>query len=118
MALKQLFQSDHYLLSILNSRLVSFWLFYKGKLQGNLYQVDFEPLKNIPIKEIAHEEQQPFIDIVDQILSVTKDDDYPDNPEKQARVKELEKEIDKLVYKLYDLTPEEIAIVKNFNKGK
>jgi hypothetical protein len=27
-------------------------------------------------------------------------------------------EIDQLVYKLYDLTPEDIAIVENFNKGK
>ena len=107
-----------YLLSILNSRLVSFWLFYKGKLQGNLYQVDFEPLKNIPIKEIPPQKQHPSINIVDQILFITKDDDYPNNPEKQARVKELEKEIDKLVYKLYDLTPEEIDIVENFNKEK
>lgn len=44
--------------------------------------------------------------------------DYLDSPEKQARVKTLEKEIDQLVYELYDLTPEEIAIVENFNKGK
>jgi|GEM_PF-2568005 hypothetical protein len=30
----------------------------------------------------------------------------------------LEKQIDQLVYKLYDLTPEEIAIVEGFNEGK
>ena len=68
--------------------------------------------------EEALEEQQPFINIADQILAITKDDDYLDSSEKQARVKELEKEIDKLVYKLYDLTPEEIDIVENFNKDK
>ena len=28
------------------------------------------------------------------------------------------KEIDQLVYKLYDLTPEEIKIVEGFNEGK
>ena len=44
--------------------------------------------------------------------------DYLDNPQKQARVKTLQKQIDQLVYKLYDLTPEEIAIVENSNKGK
>ena len=34
--------------------------------------------------------------------------DNPDSPD----VPRLEKEIDKLVYDLYDLTPEEIAIVE------
>lgn len=32
------------------------------------------------------------------------------NPQKQAMVKEPEKQIDQLVYKLYDLTEEEIKI--------
>jgi hypothetical protein len=33
-------------------------------------------------------------------------DDYLKNPDKQAKVKKLEAQIDQLVYKLYDLTPE------------
>ena len=32
--------------------------------------------------------------------------DYLDSPEKQSRVKTLDKQIDQLVYKLYDLTSE------------
>ena len=52
-----------------------------------------------------------------QILSITKDGDYLDNPDKQAKVKKLEKEIDQLVYKLYELTPEEIKVVEEFNDG-
>ena len=51
-----------------------------------------------------------------QILSITKDSDYLENPDKKAKVKRLEKEIDQLVYKLYELTPEEIKIVEGFNK--
>ena len=43
---------------------------------------------------------------------------YLKNPQKQSQVKTLEKEIDQLVYKLYDLTPEEIEIVEGFNRGK
>ena len=46
------------------------------------------------------------------------DPDYFDSPEKQSHVKTLENQINQLVYKLYDLTPEEIAIVENFNKRK
>ncbi|OGH07763.1 MAG: hypothetical protein A2W22_02705 [Candidatus Levybacteria bacterium RBG_16_35_11] len=49
---------------------------------------------------------------VDRILSITKDEDYLQNPEKQAKVKELEQEIDQLVYNLYSLTEEEIRIVE------
>jgi len=41
-----------------------------------------------------------------------------DLTEKHARIKTLEKQIDLLVYKLYDLTPEEIQIVEGFNEGK
>jgi len=35
-----------------------------------------------------------------------------ENPEKQAKVKEYECQIDQLVYKLYDLTEEEIKIIE------
>lgn len=69
------------------------------------------------ISESKKEVQQtPFIHFVDQILSITKDDDYLDSPDKQAKVKRLEKEIDQLVYKLYELTPEDIKIVEGFGK--
>ena len=40
---------------------------------------------------------------------ITKTKDYP---QKQAKVKALEREIDRLVYQLYGLTAEEIAIVE------
>ena len=42
----------------------------------------------------------------------TKDEDYLENSTKQAEVCDYEKEIDQLVYKLYNLTPEEIEIVE------
>jgi hypothetical protein len=56
-------------------------------------------------------------EIVDHILSITKSDDYLQNPQKQAEVKSLEAKIDQLVYKLYDLTPEEIKIVEGENEN-
>lgn len=40
------------------------------------------------------------------------------NPQKQAKVKALEAEIDQLVYKLYDLTEEEIGIVEGRSKTR
>ncbi len=108
-----------YIMSILNSPLLNVYhllKFYIARIpEGSLkYPISF--LKTIPIKNISYKEQMPFVGLVDQILSLTNSPDYLDSPEKQARVKILEKEIDQLVYKLYDLTPEEIAVVENFNK--
>ena len=37
---------------------------------------------------------------------------YLSNSAKQAKVKEIERQIDKMVYQLYGLTPEEIAIIE------
>jgi len=55
-----------------------------------------------------------IFDIVDKILAITKDDDCLQNSVKQAQVKEYEKQINQLVYKLYVLTEEEI---KNVEQG-
>lgn len=56
--------------------------------------------------------QDSGITIVDKILTITQSDGYLQNPAKQAKVKEYEKEIDQMVYVLYGLTPDEIKIVE------
>jgi len=59
-----------------------------------------------------------LINHADKILAITKDDDYLDNPNKQAKVKEYERQIDQLVYKLYGLTDDEIEIIEKSLPGK
>jgi adenine-specific DNA-methyltransferase len=104
-----------FLTGLLNSILVRFWLKYKGKMQGNNYQIDKEPLVNIPIKKISPEAQKPFVNLVDKILEITSAEGYnPKNP--PVEQKELEKQIDKMVYALYELTEEEIEIVEDSSK--
>lgn len=73
-------------------------------------------LEKVPVIKLSVDEQKPFIEIVDKILSITRSSDYLENPVKKEEVKEYEKQIDQMVYKLYDLTPEEIEIVENSNK--
>jgi len=110
-----------YLVALLNSKLVEFWLFYKGKRQGNIYQIDKEPLINIPIKKATVQEQKLFINLVNEIFIITKSEDYEDYPEdslKKTKIEKYENQIDQMVYKLYDLTDEEIEIVENFNSKK
>ncbi|EAJ8316197.1 class I SAM-dependent DNA methyltransferase, partial [Campylobacter coli] len=78
-----------YLTAILNSKLVAFWLKHKGKMQGNNYQIDKEPLLNIPIvdtnsknKKLADE----LINLADEILKAKEQD-------KNANTQELENKI-------------------------
>ena len=58
------------------------------------------------------DQQKKFVPVVDQILAITEDEDYLANPAKQASVKEYERQIDQMVYELYGLTLEEIAVVE------
>ncbi len=98
-----------YLTGLLNSKIVKFWLNYKGKKQGNNFQIDAEPLSQIPLMEVSEKDQKPFIDLVDKILAAKKKDP-------QADTSELEEKIDELVYKLYDLTKKEIDLVEESTK--
>ncbi len=97
-----------YLTAILNSKLIAFWLKHKGKMQGNNYQIDKEPLLNIPIVTINSKNQKiadELINLVDEILKAKEQD-------KNANTQELENKINSLVYKLYNLTEEEIKIIE------
>ena len=125
---------DKFLLSFLNSN-VSWFLISKYCTQiQNGFQLIYDYFKQIPIPKIDEESQKPFIKLVDEILEAKqKIKDYKplldeaiknNNFDREiALKKELEnlenicstneKTIDQMVYKLYDLTPDEIKIVEN-----
>ncbi len=89
-----------YLCGLLNSRVVNFW--YQRKYQ--LPTIGGYELDSIPIPK-DFSSQKPIIEIVEKILSAKKA-----NP--QADTSVLEREIDRLVYKLYNLTDEEIGVIE------
>ena len=97
--------NQKYLVGLLNSNLMKFWLRHKGKMQGYLFQVDKEPLLEIPIIAPTIEIQGMITKLVERILAAKGV-----NP--QADTSALEKEIDELVYELYGLTDEEIKIIE------
>lgn len=107
-----------YLIALLNSKLMAFWLRHKGKMQGNNYQIDKEPILDLPIYKASDNEQRPLINLVDEILSITEGQNYLGDSEKQMQVKTIEKQIDDIVYKLYGLTEDEIKIIENSNNGE
>jgi hypothetical protein len=99
--------SSKYILAIINSALVSF-LKTKGSTaakKDDFTQLTLSDVRELPIKKIPLPDQQPFIQLVETILAAKKADPSADTSA-------LEAEIDALVYRLYGLTAEEIALVE------
>jgi len=104
---------NKFMLAVLNSALLNFYYTQISSRLGDAASRAFTIfIQQVPIPKILETQQQPYTILVDQILAITKDEDYLSNPAKQAKVKELESQIDQIVYELYGLTPEEIAVVE------
>ena len=93
-----------YILALINSTLMNFYFKKKVVTNPDIYPyIKGIHLKKIPIKTIPLEEQKPFVEIVDKVLTQNRD---------SGALEEYNSQIDKLVYKLYGLTPEEIEIME------
>jgi hypothetical protein len=95
------------LLGILNSKLATFYHFNSSPkaTKGAFPKILVEDIKNFPIPEATEAEKAEIEGKVEQILDAKRE-----NP--QADTSKLECKIDCLVYKLYDLSEDEIRIVK------
>lgn len=95
---------NRYLLAVLNSKLASFYYnsitVQLGTMANRAFTIYIE---QIPIPKIPDVKQQPFIILVNQII---------EQKQLGKDTTTLEAKIDELVYKLYDLTAEEIKIVE------
>ena len=66
--------SMKYLTCLLNSTLIKFWLLKMGKMQGSIYQVDKEPLVNIPILIPDKQTESILSECCDKIYEIRKND--------------------------------------------
>ncbi|MFP6037356.1 Eco57I restriction-modification methylase domain-containing protein [Helicobacter pylori] len=100
------------LTALLNSKLITFYFknFCGGCILGKSgYQYNKHALEKIPIPQITEKNQELARKITDgakQILALKEKDP-------KANTQKLEKEIDALVYQLYNLTDEEIKIIED-----
>ncbi len=101
-------ESLKYLTAMLNSKLLS-WAFKNFYAGGGLGATGFRYkkafLEKLPIIKISENEQDLFVKLVDEIQFLKKHNSEFDTTN-------LEYQIDKLVYELYELTPEEIAMIE------
>ncbi|GAA9357655.1 hypothetical protein HpHA252_05790 [Helicobacter pylori] len=99
------------LTALLNSKLITFYFknFCGGCILGKSgYQYNKHALEKIPIPKITLENQElahKITDCTEAILEAKEKDP-------KANTQKLEKEIDALVYQLYNLTDEEIKIIE------
>jgi len=119
---------EAYFLAILNSNLMNFYYFNRygerdrkvfphltqGKiLQLPIHKIDFSK----STEKIKHDE---IVILTNRMLKLNKEiQKIPKNSEKwyliESEIKKVDRKIDQEVYKLYDLTPEEIKIVEGRN---
>ena len=105
-----------YLLGLLNSNIIRFYMGLIGETSGmgtSRWINNF--FKEFPIPLPPHEHQTVVVTLVDQILAAKQQP--PSSPFSKwelpiADIFALEKQIDEMVYALYGLTPEEIAIIE------
>lgn len=90
-----------YILGILNSKLVN-WYFRCFSTNSNVngYEID-----NVPFKYSSEEEYNKLITLVDKILKAKEG-------QPNSNTLEVEKEIDDLVYKIYELSDDQIHIIE------
>ena len=100
--------------AILNSKLINWYYSQQYSIAGmTWFKIRYWNIKETPFPNIWLENQKSLIIFVDQILEITKKEDYLEREDLQKQVKVLESRIDDMVYKLYELTPEEIELVKD-----
>ena len=94
--------NQKYLTGLLNSTLIKYWLKYKGKMQGANFQIDKEPLQQIPIAVPAINVQELIATIVDYVMmaSSTKEN-LSELVSNETIALFFEKIIDGCVYELY-----------------
>ena len=111
------------MLGILNSS-VMFLLFrlILPKLRGDFYEPSYVYFKNFPIRSIDFNnpndktKHNKMLQLVEQMLELNKQAAATTEPQMKnilkRRILATDKQIDQLVYSLYDLTAEEIGIVE------
>jgi len=111
-----------YLTGLLNSKLIYFWLKYKGKKQGEQLQIDKAPLLCIPLYKPSNNNKEEtkfekeIIQLVDIIIELNKKlKSIKLDSEKQlinTQIKVNETKINEIVYKLYELAEQNINVIE------
>ena len=105
-----------YLLSILNSKLISYFLSIKSRSKIDSYPDDW---KKVPIKILTFDKQKQLIFLAEKILSLNiRLDSIGDKKTSESKkiedeISNTDNKIDQEIYKLYKITDKEKEIIEN-----
>ncbi len=96
-----------YILALLNSNLMSFYhIETSPKSKKGLFpKILVSDVRSLPIKEATADQEALVVQLVEKIIS-DKEIDL------NADTKIFEKKIDEIIYKIYDINPEEVALIE------
>ena len=98
-------ESLKYLCAVLNSSLITWWVGNMAATTGmGLTEWTIVTVERLPIPKVDVEVQGPLVRIVDRIL---------DGRDSDAELRELESQIDRIVYSLYGLTEDEVESIES-----
>jgi len=112
-----------FILGVLNSKLTDFYYFQINPERGEvLAEVKKQHVEQLPIpKNVSDKQQNEIIKLVDQLLQLNKDKQNATLPNQiemlENRIEFAESKINQIVYELYELNEEEIAIVEASGKN-
>ncbi|WP_338075508.1 Eco57I restriction-modification methylase domain-containing protein [Helicobacter japonicus] len=101
-----------FILGVLNSKLINYFYakkYFASHMQGGAFGFDTLSVGSLPIPKITKYNKplcDKIITLVEEILAIK-------NKDSNANISHLESQIDSLVYKLYNLTDEEIHIIES-----
>ncbi len=110
-----------YLLGCLNSRVFNYEFKQTGIFLGHAFEWKKQYVEQVRIPAITPLNKSLARKIeafVDEILAINQNAICLESPVTQSKARECEKQIDRLVYQLYNLTDEEIALVERTNQLK
>lgn len=115
-----------FILGILNSKLISFFHTNTSPnaFKGTFPKVLLQDLLRFPLPDLFSENRtrhDKMVRLVERMLQLHKDKQAARSETERERIEReirvTDEQIDELVYALYDLTPDEIAIVQGQKKG-
>lgn len=111
--MKNEFKTDYsieYVQGILGSKLLSYYFRHSSNEFDALFpKIKIGEFRELPIPKVKVKDQEQISKLASEVLKIKAEDENADTSF-------LQKEIDHLVYQLYNLTPEEIAIVEGAAK--
>ena len=95
-----------YILAILNSTFAMDWFSKNGKARGAGVDIGVTKLKSFPIKQLTQDQQQKFIDLVDEVLRVNVDDKIS-SAQKKIKAETIKDLLDTKVFDIYGVADQD-----------